>query len=142
MELKYLFTSLMQSGEYIIQDQSDSSVVVPGRNRFFDVLEEIKNNNHVLMFCLVNQESREENRQIINDSYLVDLRTGEFVINGAKFFLHDLNEKLNNFRLIFYKTRKEHFIGSANVGSETIYHLGWQANNEAGKNIQCKIDII
>lgn len=137
--LKYLFTSLHENEEYIIQDQSDTSKLAPGRNAFYDVLENIKGGNGVKMFCLVNQEQNQEGK---NNDYLVDLRNGQFVINGAPLFLHDISQEIHNIRLIFYKTRKEHFVGGANIGSETIYHLGWQANDKEGRNVQQVISII
>ena len=138
VSLDYLFTSYHKDGQYIVQTQDDKSSKVEFRNAFFDVLEETRVGNPPVMFCLTSQFTNPENKVL---TYLVDLRNGVFVINDAPVVLHT-EPGLTNFRLIFYKTRKEHFNVHWNqLGSETIYHLGWQANDANGNNVQRIINI-
>ena len=96
-----------------------------------DIIEEEKRGNYVQIFCLIGD----------GKDYLVDLRDGHFEINEAPLFLHD-DLGLTNFRLIYYRTRRQHFsMDLRPKGEETLYHLGWQTNDKNGNNIQKIITI-
>lgn len=131
--LEYLFSASFKDGSTYSQNAEDISNIEPSKSCFYDVLQlEKDNKNPVLIFCISDGEK----------TYLVDLRDGRFDINGASFYLHDVEESLNNMRLVYFRRhwhtlsfggeQKEHFIA---------YILGWQANGANGENIQKTITI-
>ena len=120
MPLKYLFEVDYKDKTTFYQNAGDISLTDSTRSAFFDVKPD-----EVAFFSL-----RGEGRL-----YSVDLKTGEFAVNGNWFRMHE--EPFKDFRLIFYR-RHLHEI-NREVGEETghrvIYLLGWQTTHE-GKNHQ------
>src|ERR1700691_4542165 len=76
--LKYLFEAHFINGDVITQDQKDESPTTPGKNCFHAVLERL---NEVTFFGLFSDEDP--------NIYAVDLRTGQFSVNGVMFSAQD-----------------------------------------------------
>lgn len=124
--MKYLFTALFKDATFYEQTAQDISRVNPAKSAFFDILEQEKQGNSVVMFCLVGG----------GNDYLVDLRDGHFEVNGVPFIMHSEGD-LSNFRLVYFRNRKQHFnLNLKCIGEETVFNFGWQANTSGGQNIQ------
>jgi hypothetical protein len=129
--MKYLFTSLHlgPSGEeiYIEQTPEDKSTISidPPRSCFFDVQEQERQGNKCVMFCMVGE----------NNTYLVDLRTGRFEVNGASFYLH--KGEVGNIRVIYFRDMIRNFTMDGHGLDQYIdaYNFGWQGQVD-GKNVQ------
>ena len=119
--MKYLFSALMNDGTTINQTQEDKSQTTEGKNAFYDVLQRLE---EVTAFALYNQETQDE--------YLVDLRDGHFEVNQIQLNLH--LEAIFNLRLIFFKRHVINFITREHYPVKFVF--GFQANDEAGKNVQ------
>ncbi len=130
--MKYLFTVLLADGHtYIEQTPEDVSKIVPYKSSYYDVLEAEKSNNKPMIFCLTGD----------NKSYLIDLRDGRFEINGASFFMHEHTSDFQEYRLIYYRNRRKFFDQAwAEIGEETVYHIGWQATVN-GENVQYVLSV-
>jgi hypothetical protein len=135
LDLKYLFTVGFADGTVYEQNEQDVSVSDPTRSCFFDVLEQERNGNPVIVFCLTDGVN----------TYLVDLRDGHFEVNGIPFRFHEKDEPVHNRRLIFARRRSH----QVNLGSDegilsTVYRMGWQGNatpEPGSKNIQHVMEI-
>ncbi len=121
-QFKYLFRALLNNGTILEQNQEDCSKFTPGKNCFYDVLQEISN---VRAFALYNEENE----------YLVDLADGHFEINQVPFFIHD--EPVHDLKLIYFRRN----VIAVNVGvsieqSIQSYHFGWEGKNNEGSNVK------
>lgn len=139
-----LFYANYADGTQIAQNQEDIGTV-EGRNCFFDVLEKEKE-TPLISFVLANG----------THSFGVDLVDGHFEVNGVPFFMHDLKRTeadLKNFRIIYFRNVEQ--ITNVTVDPDTGepldgtvlavkvgYTIGWQANDETGKNIQKYIKVV
>jgi len=131
MKLKYLFTAYFADGSVFNQPEDDHSELDPEkRSAFYDVLASEKE--------LVRFSLRGEGNQ-----FTVDLKTGEFGVNGVKFFpVSDSILPIANpkFRLIFLrwheaKTNMDVESGEVENTVDKIiaYDLGWECRID-GKN--------
>ena len=115
--LKYLFFVEYQDGTTFQQNAEDVSATDTKRSAFFDV----KQNIH--KFSLEGEGNK----------YTVDLSDGHFEVNGTCFMLHDYSIPLQNIRLVFYRQHDHTWPTNEH---KIVYCLGWQANDENGKNVQ------
>jgi hypothetical protein len=125
--MKYLFKALLNDGSFIEQTQDDKSSTTEGKNAFYDVLQNL---NELRAFALYNQET--------GDEALIDLKEQRFEINNASFFLHE--ESVTNVRLVFFKRNTIDCLTGETLPVQ--YFLGFQANNEAGQNVQFTIRLV
>ena len=126
-ELKYFFTAFYSNGEFFNQDPADVSISDPSRSSFFDV-----DHSRLVAFSLADSEH----------SYVVDLTTGAFILDGVSFHMHEAGEVQGPFTLIFFR-RHTHTINAQFVGAshEIVYRIGWQAKDANGVNIQRVMEI-
>lgn len=127
--LKYLFTAHFADNTTIKQGQDDRSAISPDRRSAFYDVQKYSETSPLVGFVLVDTTEPGTNH------YGVNLQTGEFVVNGARFFLHE--EPCREFRIIFFR-RHTHSIAQNydQMRHEIVYRLGWQATSLDGKNYQ------
>ena len=122
MQLKYLFRAEYLDGTTFSQPENDLSTQDPKRSAFYDVAQE-----KLSKFYLLGE----------GHTYLVDLITGHFEVDGRELWLGSNLPPVGPKRLIFYRQR-QHIINPGD-GSEIArncrYCLGWQATVD-GKNVQ------
>jgi hypothetical protein len=134
--LKYLFVAKFNDGTVYEQNEQDVSQTDPTKSCFYDILQLEKEVNGVKQnpvdyFCLTDGEN----------TYLVCIKEGWFDINGRKFFLHDKEIPLTNYRLIFFRRKTHSFsLNCEQVNSSCSYILGFQANNHKGENVKHTIE--
>jgi hypothetical protein len=126
--LKYLFKAVFQDGSVYEQNSIDASLHTPEKSSFYDVLETEKSGNKLIQFILTGE----------GKTFTVDLITGALDINGVKL---PSMLPLTNYRLIYFRRNELLFVGAANIGHAVTFHLGWQANDETGKNYQNVMEI-
>ena len=130
--LKYLFTAHYADGTTINQDQADDAVtsISGARSMFYSVLK-YQEKSPLVAFVLHDVSESSTNK------YAVNVQTGEFIINGARFYVHDKDLPLKNMRIVFFR-RHSHSMttGARHLGHEIVYRVGWQANDADGKNHQ------
>jgi len=120
--LKYLFRAQYNDGSEFKQNQEDVSAKDRQRSAFFDIDHE-----RLTSFALEGG----------GDVFRVDLRTGQFEVNGTSFYMHDVDLPLSNFRVIFFRQHLHCVGGDGKQRSHAIrYLLGWQANMPDGENVQ------
>jgi hypothetical protein len=124
--LKYYFDVEYTDGTFYTQNKDDRSLIDPEkRSCFYDVMQDIEKGKQVKTFLLSDGV----------DAYSVDLTDGHFEVNGKPFFMHDSGMGLKNFRLIFYRQHTHQFNMQQQELSHFInYCIGWQTNDETGKN--------
>jgi hypothetical protein len=114
--MKYLFKALFENNEIYEQNPADISIINPEKSCFFDVLEKQKSNK-LLAFALYDKE---------NNEYLVDLRNGQFEINGKRIKLHE-EDFLSDFRLIYFRKNTITFTqGIDKTNNSVEFCIGWQ----------------
>jgi len=119
--MKYLFGCSYENKTYY-QREDDVSRTDETKSSFYDIKDK-----QIDRFWLNGEGNR----------YEVDLRTGEFAINGIKFKLHDdeLDDKLEGkLRLIYYRRHTHSFQGTNETSHKIEFHIGWQMTDEKGKN--------
>lgn len=118
--LKYLFTVTYKDGSTYEQNSEDRSITEPEkRSCFFDVHQD-----DVATFTLKGD----------GHSYTVDLRDGHFEVDGVPFAMHE--EKLSNFRLVFFRHHTHGFNQAyEELSHEIVYRMGWQCTVD-GENYQ------
>ncbi len=118
--LKYLFTVVYEDSTKFKQPPEDISAIDPKRSAFFDIRQD-----DVMLFSLDDTEHLFE----------VDLRDGEFSVDGVYFFAQ-IPPSGAKLRLIYFRRHRYHFTaGLEEIGHEIEYHFGWQCTHE-GKNYQ------
>lgn len=118
--LKYLFKAEFADGSFIQQNQDDVSSVDPTKSMFFDVLN---HPSELIKFSL-------------GDFLSLHLLSGEFVLNGNTFSVHDPSKPVpSDRRLIFFRRHTHTLVMGGDNGHEVEYHLGWQATVN-GENVQ------
>lgn len=132
---KYKFKATFDDGSIFEQDPNDKSYIDPvHRTSFFDYLELCKEKKPIL-FYLYNDKIE----------YIVNLNSGEIKMSvgdcGA--ILNPPEPSLNNFRIIYFRTKVISFNVGFNIEGESIagFKLGWQANDSNGNNVQRVIEI-
>lgn len=122
-KLKYQFQVTYKDGSVYHQNAEDVSITDPKRSCFYDIKQD-----EVKAFFLVGEEH----------TYAVDLEDGHFEVDGIPFLMHEENDQLKDFRLIFFR-RHTHSINmttGAESGHLEVYRFGWQTNDKTGKNYQ------
>lgn len=124
--MKYLFTAYYNDETCLKQTAEDVSIQDPTRSAFFDV-----DHDKLIAFEIANEQI----------SAFVDLRTGEFNINGVFFSIYD--GEIKDRRLIYFRRHLHHFNQDADqVAHEISFYIGWQGNDPAtGENVQRTIRI-
>ena len=128
--LTFLFDAVFSDGSFITQNEDDVSLITPGKNCFYDVLQRI---DEVVTFELFDHEH----------SYAVDLRDGHFEIDGLLFQAHDPDIRFPpdaKFRLVYFKRNRIHHCGGEITGIDTVFHVGWQTTID-GKNYKQTISV-
>jgi len=121
--MKYLFIAQFDDNSIFKQTPDDISLLDVKRSAFYDVLQ---SNKKLLRFYLFGE----------NKEYCVDLADGSFIVNGAKFKLHE-DEDLTNFRVIYFRRRQVDMVQGVGINEQILYFgLGWQALTPDGKNIK------
>lgn len=139
--LKYKFIALYSDGSIFEQNDEDKSLKDAKRSAFFDIDQE-----KLIAFALKNDNPDKY------EEYAVDLRTGEFLLNGISLnniiFNKDeqeydfrQNNQDNKLRLIYFRKNSISFSGFRIDGKETTYLLGWQTTDKNGCNIKRIIEI-
>ena len=122
-KLKYLFEVTYKDGSIYKQNEEDKPVIKEIGSSFSDVIQE-----NVKTFTLIGEGNR----------YMVNLEDGHFEVNGIPFLMHEENDLLKDFRLVFWRRHTHSF--NRTMAEETshiiVYRLGWQANDRKGNNIQ------
>lgn len=118
--LKYLFTAIYKDGTRYTQNEQDISIKNKERSCFFDVEQD-----KLAKFMLSGERH----------TYAVNLVTGNFEIDGNSFGVFE--STLKKYRVIFWRQHTH----SINMVDKTEVHkirycIGWQANDERGKNHQ------
>jgi hypothetical protein len=125
--LKYLFTATFEDGTYVQQTEQDISPTNPEKSPFWDVLQ---NPAKLIKFELSNG----------HEYYAVNLLNGEFNIrlHGSNSIFPAPKEQLTDFRVIYFRRTTLSFnLAFQQNGQAAIeYHIGWQANDANGKNVQ------
>lgn len=131
--LKYLFTATYSDGSTFTQNAEDKSAIDPvKRSAFYDV-----DHSKLVTFSLQGE----------GHSYLVDLRTGHFEIDGV-IQPSTTKKPIENLRLIYYRQHTHTFkLGGQIPGAEggeaktreldhsVVYVIGWQCTVD-GENCQ------
>jgi hypothetical protein len=120
--LKYKFTAKFNDGTVYQQNDIDVSPNDCTRNCFYDVLQ-LQKEKELSHFSITDG----------NCSYTVDFERNGLQLQNA--WLPAPNG-LTNFRLIFFKRVTVLFSNFAETGQGVEFHLGWQANDSSGNNIQ------
>lgn len=133
--LKYLFTAEYEDGSTYTQPEDDISRFHKGDKDFtpssFRDIEQDK----LVKFSLSDGK----------DVYAVDLRTGDFSVNGRELSLYEQNFDpfAHKLRLIYFREVRKEF----NLDGEVIalyinkYIFGWQTTDKDGKNHQLTVGI-
>lgn len=126
--MKYLFKVLYNNGDVYEQNEDDVSVTDPKKSCYFDVKQD-----QVKAFALCGK----------GHTYLVDLKDGHFEIDGIPFVMHEENDLLKDFRLIYWRRHTHSFNQRIDAHSQPeeiahniVFRFGWQATNPKGQNIQ------
>ena len=149
--LKYLFIAEYRDGSLFQQNIQDISSTIPTSSAFSDVRQqELKRFSlrHVQKYVWdkgPNEEFFEDSEKCIRwgeNSFVVDLTDGHFEVNGISFRMHESGSRLENFRLIFFRRHTETLNAQLqSLQHETVYRLGWQANDSDGQNVQYVMEI-
>ena len=126
--LSYLFEARFKDGTTYFQPPTDVSVEHPlTRSAFYDVVQRL---SEVDVFTL-----RGCGR--VHSVHLID---GHFVTDDQ--ILHSPHGQLTNYRLIYFRRMQVVSVGGQHKRPEVIaYFIGWQANDERGKNYQMMLEI-
>jgi hypothetical protein len=118
--LKYRFHAVYADGTFFVQNEEDVSARDPARSAFYDV-----DQSRLEAFALAGE----------GHTYAVDLTDGTFAIDGVPFRMHE--GPLSDLQLIFFR-RHTHTISGQfkELAHQTVYRLGWQATNSAGRRVQ------
>lgn len=129
-KLKYLWTAHYRDGSSITQPKDDKSRLTPydPETDFQPSAYRDINQDEVVKFEIKGS----------GNTFTVDLQTGLFSVNGIEFSQHQQNLELSEApRLIYFRQIKKDLVD--NVWQEAhieSYHLGWQAKDKDGNNVQ------
>lgn len=139
-QFKYLFKALLTDNSIIEQTQDDKSKTTPGKNCFYDVLQ---NFDKVRAFALYNQINGVETVLDLHGCRFEINRPpfpgeGDEFVNLSTFTLHG-EEVLTNIRLIWFFDRRIELnvVDTAIVSNQIVgYNCGFQGNDKNGENKQ------
>lgn len=115
MELTYLFTAHFLDGSIIAQTPEDRSSIDSSKSAYYDVQQR----DDLVAFALHG-----------HDDYYVDLVTGEFTVNFAKFqvqptsFPYDIPQG-GSYKLIYFRDHKHELSGTSHTHT-MAYRIGWE----------------
>jgi hypothetical protein len=147
--LKYLWAAHLADGRELFQNQQDLSLIAPGRNCFYDLLEHDSNGDPIChpkdglvlprldieIFQLHDPQweaTGEGNR------WTVDLRSGAFEANGARFLLGEPPAG-GGLLLVYFRRVRQHLqstvldgriLRSRALDAEVEYHIGWTTTDK------------
>ena len=123
MKLKYLFEVVYKDNSIYKQNEEDKPIIKEIGSSFSDVRQE-----DVKIFTLVGDGHK----------YSVHLDDGHFEVDGVQFLMHEENDLLKDFRLIFWRRHTHSFneTTKTELSHTIVYRFGWQANDNKGKNVQ------
>lgn len=124
--MKYLFTAQFNDGEKYRQTDDDQSLSDKGKSAFYDIQDK-----NIKTFKL----------EGAGHTYLVDLTDGHFEIDGVQFGVGEPILTAEPLRLIYFRRNYIHHAGTEILGAEQDFFIGWQTNDENGKNIKRMIQI-
>lgn len=133
--LKYLFTAEYEDGSSYTQPEDDVSRLHKGDKDFTPSSFRDIDQDKLVRFSLSDG----------TDTYGVDLRTGEFFVNGKELSLHEqgFDPYAHKLRLIYFReVRKEFDVNM--VEKDTYvnrYIFGWQTTDKDGKNHQLTVGV-
>lgn len=134
-KLKYLFTAEYEDGSTYVQPEDDISRLHKGTEDFTPSSFRDVKQDELVAFSLSDGK----------DTYKVDLRTGDFSVNGKEISLHEQNfdPYCNDLKLIYFReVRKEFNSGTGEVAHYiNKYFMGWQCTDKDGKNHQLTIGV-
>lgn len=134
-KLKYLFTAEYEDGSSYTQPEDDKSRLHKGDKDFTPSSFRDIDQDKLVRFSLTDGV----------DTYAVDLKTGDFSVNGKEISLYeqDFDPYAHKLRIIYFREIHRQF----NVGMEEVnsyvnrYIFGWQATDKSGANHQLTIGI-
>lgn len=138
-QLKYLFTAVYKDGRIYQQNEEDQSKTEPEkRNCFFDIKKDVEDCK-LASFALKDKDG---------NKHAVNLITGEFEVNGRKFFMHEdpvrimasgkrITVPVTDFQLVWFKQGLEQLDMTVDLHSKKIisekrsrtdptYCMGWR----------------
>jgi len=126
----YYFTAELRNGSRIHQDRFDRSKTEPlTRTAFWDVQQRI---SEVRRFNLISRDKRH--------LHFVDLLDGHFETDGQ--VIVSPYGELTNYRPIYFRRCQQVWEGGVlSYPRIAAYFIGWQANDETGKNFQMSLEI-
>jgi len=125
-KLKYLFTAEYKDDTRYEQNSGDVSISDSKRSCFFDIKQD-----ELKKFSLHGE----------GNVFSVDLEDGHFEVNEIPFYLEEHIEG-RKYRIVFWREHT-HTLNPV-IKEEThkiVYLLGWQTNDENGRNIQRNLRI-
>lgn len=146
MSLKYLFTALYSDLTQFSQTDADISSRDPKRSAYYDI-----DHDRLIAFALKLNTGDDPQKRY--EEYTVDLRTGEFLLNGITLnnVLFNQDDQEYSFtaappglklRLIYFRKNSITFNTPNSITSkDTSYLLGWQATTPGGENVKRIIQI-
>lgn len=131
--MKYLFEAHLKDKTIISQTGEDLSKVDPSRSAYFDVVQRL---SEVELFGLYNA----------TDTYVVDLRTGEFEYNDKPYLVHALNPTNNSNNMTrelvyFRRVKVTKTPGIVEDAVSTEFHVGWNGFVD-GKLVEQKMLVL
>lgn len=132
--MKYLFKAIFEDGAEYNQTPEDISKFLPNKSAFTDVLNLEKEGKKLVCFRLWDEYGK---------IYEVNLLDGSFNINGIKVNPPEFGIEINNRRIIYFRRVVKNF-NAANleeISGSLIFFLGWQGNDQTGRNYKQTIEI-
>lgn len=133
--LKYLFTAEYEDGSAYAQPEDDISRLHKGDKDFTPSSFRDIDQEKLVRFSLSDGV----------DTYEVDLRSGDFAVNGKELSLHEqgFDPFAHKLRLIYFREVRKEF--NANMEEVDVYVnkyvFGWQTTDSTGKNHQLTVGI-
>jgi hypothetical protein len=130
-KFEYLFVAEFSDGTKLFQDRQDRSIEQPlTRSAFWDVQQKIARGGKLVRFTLCNR--RREHTVFLDD--------GHFKTDGQ--IICSPYGQLTNYRVVYFRRCQQVWEdGVLSYPRVTSYFLGWQANDDAGKNFQMALEI-
>lgn len=132
----YYFTAYYDDGTQYEQGADDLSIQETGKNAYYDVFyNPIKPLESLRQFSLLPANGE-------GPVFSVNLGDGHFEVGGISFFPYPAHrEKYSDLRLIYYRVNEASITlqGGEKIGEGLKvlgYVIGFQANDEQGKNVQ------
>ena len=129
--LKYLFKAFYRDGGVCFQNEDDKARIFPGRSAYSDV-----DQDRLQAFALEGNGIR----------LVCDLDTGRFTVNGAAVIDPEGRPQraVTPKRLIYFRRVSQEMntdFTEKEEGCRVTYHMGWQANDSEGNNIQYTMEL-